>query len=171
MKKLSYLIVLALTLSLIFTGCSSFNYTVQGALIDTVTVYPNGTFYDSSASLEAGENYRIEVNGTISGTYTYWPEQLPGAGIADAKYSLRPEGSFNTGPGPKWISGDVLPAPWTHNLELLVNGNSQAWGSFNPVHTYSIEYIGTGSPVNFNILDSWYGDNSGSLTVDIYWMP
>ena|SRR5680860_21364 len=171
MKKLSYLIVLALTLSLLFTGCSFFNYTVQEALIDTVKVYPNGTFYDSSASLEAGENYRIEVNGTISGTYTYWLEGLPGAGIADAKYSLRPEGSFNTGPGPKWISGDVLPAPWTHNLELLVNGNSQAWGSFNPVHTYSIEYVGTGSPVNFNILDGWYGDNSGSLTVDIYWMP
>src|SRR5680860_1080459 len=142
MKKLSYLIVLALTLSLLFTGCSFFNYTVQEALIDTVKVYPNGTFYDSSASLEA-----------------------------DAKYSLRPEGFFNTGPGPKWISGDVLPAPWTHNLELLVNGNSQTWGSFNPVHTYSIEYVGTGSPVNFNILDGWYGDNSGSLTVDIYWMP
>jgi len=146
-------------------------YTVQEVLIDTVTVYPNGTFYYSSASLEAGENYRIEVNGTISGTYTYWPAELPAAGIADAKYSLRPEGSFNLGPGPQWISGDDLPTPWTHYLELLVNGSSQAWGDFTETHTYSMEYVSTGSSVHFNILDSGYGDNSGFLTVDIYCMP
>ena len=165
MKKLSYLIILALILGLVLTGCSG--QVPAEVLINTVTIYPDGTFYDSSASLEAGENYRIEVNGT----YTYWPEQLPAAGIADAKYSLRPEGSFNPGPGPQWISGDDLPAPWTHYKELLVNGSSQAWGTYTPTHTYSIEYVGTGSPVSFNILDSEYGDNSGFLTVEIYWVP
>ena len=138
-------------------------------LIDTVTVYPDGTDYCSSVVLETGKNYRLEA----SGTYTYWPTQLPDAGIADAKYSLRPEGSHNPGPGPQWISGDDLPDPWKHYLELLVDGSHQDWGVFNLAHTYSTEYIGNGTPVSvcFNILDSGYGDNSGSLTVEIYLIP
>jgi hypothetical protein len=138
-------------------------------LIDTVTVGSDGTVSTSSFSLPVGAKYRLEV----SGTYTYWPGQLPDAGIADAKYSLRPEGSHNPGPGPQWISGDDLGAPWTNYLELLVDGAPQAWGDFNLAHTYSMDYIGTGTPVslNFNILDSAYGDNSGSLTVEIYQIP
>ena len=138
-------------------------------LIETVTVFPDGTDYHSSFSLPVGEKYRLEV----SGTYVYWPGQLPNAGIADAKYSLRPEGSHNPGPGLQWISGDDLPYPWTNYLELLVDGAPQAWGDFNLAHTYYMDYIGTGDPVSlyFNILDSAYGDNSGSLIVEIYQIP
>ena len=138
-------------------------------LIQTVEVFPDGTDYCSSFNLPIGEKYRLEV----SGTYVYWPGQLPNAGIADAKYSLRPQGSYNPGPGPQWISGDDLPSPWTNYLELLVDGAPKAWGDFNLAHTYSTDYIGNGSPVSvcFNILDSYYGDNSGSLTVDIYQIP
>ena len=138
-------------------------------LIDEVTVSSDGTVSTSSFSLPVDAKYRLEV----SGTYTYWSAQLPDAGIADAKYSLRPQGSFNPGPGPQWISGDDLPSPWTHYLELLVDGTPQAWGDFNIAHTYSMDYTGTGVPVslNFNILDNAYGDNSGYLTVEIYLIP
>jgi len=81
-------------------------------------------------------------------------------------------GSYNPGPGPQWISGDDLPAPWTNYLEVLVDGNPVAWDdddTYNADHVYSITVTGTGSAVDFRMLDSYYGDNSGSLTVDIYW--
>ena len=141
-----------------------FSYDV---LLDTITVNSNGNKYYSSVNLQEDKEYILKA----SGTYTYWPAQLPGAGIADAKYSLRPEGSFNLGPGPRWISGDDLPSPWTHYLELLVDEGYKDWGIFNLAHTYSTEYTGDGASVCFNILDSGYGDNSGSLTVEIYWIP
>jgi len=141
-----------------------FNYTVQGEVfIETVTVFPYGADHCSSAILETGKNYRLDV----SGTYTYWSAKLPDAGIADAKYSLRPEGSYNSGPGPQWISGDDLTG-YEHYLELLVDENHQAWGTFNLAHAYSTEYTGDGNFVCFKIIDSGYSDNSGSLEVNIY---
>jgi len=134
--------------------------------IDSVEVFPDGENHCSLKILETGKKYRLDV----SGTYTYWPAQLPGAGIADAKYSLRPQGSFNPGPGPQWISGDDLVGDENY-LELWVNGSSQDWIGDYISHIYSMEYDGDGSTVCFSILDSGYGDNSGSLIVEIYQVP
>jgi len=144
-----------------------FRYEFEEVLIDTVTVSPDGEDHCSLNILETGKNYRLDV----SGTYIFAPGWLPSAGIADAKYSLRAVGSFNPGPGPQWISGDDL-VGYENYLELLVDGDPQAWGALNlPDHTYSTEYTGDGTSVCFSIIDSAYGDNSGSLSVNIYWVP
>lgn len=55
------------------------------------------------------------------------------------------------------------------------------WGSYSDVHTYYLDYAGIGSIVNFRVFDEkpatnipesgWYGDNIGSLTVNIYRLP
>jgi len=141
-----------------------FTYELEEVLIETVTVFPNGTNCCSSV-LETGKKYRLEASGTYR--FANWGE----AGIADAKYSLRIQGSYNPGPGPQWISGDVFPVPYTNYLELWVNGIPQDWTGDYISHIYSMDYDGDGSPVCFSILDDAYGDNSGSLTVDIYWIP
>jgi hypothetical protein len=147
-----------------------FNYTVQETdpvMVDTVIVPSDGTTVNSIA-LESGKSYLLEA----SGTYTYWPAQLLDAGIADAKFSLRPQGSYNPGPGPQWISGDDLPGSVQYYLQVWVNGSPPYWqGDFNEDHIYSIEIIGTGTELSFKIIDDHYGDNSGSLTVDIYELP
>jgi len=148
-------------------GCDISIDITEPFLIDTITVPSNGSVVNSSVILENGKQYLLKA----SGTYEYWPAQLPSAGIADAKYSLRPEGSFNPGPGPQWINGDDLPSPWTNYLEVLVNNAPLAWGIYNSSHVYSVNYTGTGNTINFKILDDYYGDNSGSLTVQIYEMP
>lgn len=132
--------------------------------LETVIVPSDGSTVWSVNVLQSGVKYLLEA----SGTYTYWPAQLPDAGTADAKYSLRPEGSYNPGPGPQWISGDDLPSPWTNYLEVLVDSSAVSWGLFNLDHIYKILLEGTNSQVGFKILDSYYGDNSGSLQVDIY---
>ncbi len=137
------------------------------ALMETIEVLPSGNLLFSSSVLEIGKNYILEV----SGTYTYWSTLTPDAGIADAKFSLRPQESFNPGPGPQWMSGDVLPSPWTNYLELLVNGVAVEWGEFSTEHTYAVIIPGTGATVSFSILDDGYRDNSGSLQVDIYRIP
>ena len=132
--------------------------------LETVTVLSDGSTVPSANVLKSGIKYILEA----SGTYTYWPAQLPDAGIADAKYSLRPEGNNNPGPGPRWISGDDLASPWTNYLEVLMDSGPVSWGAFNLAHEYYLLLDGTNSTVGFKILDSYYPDNSGSLEVDIY---
>lgn len=151
-----------------FETCPAEPLTCPGNMVqkhlETVTVPSNGSTVYSANVLKSGVKYILEA----SGTYTYWPAQLPDAGIADAKYSLRPQGSYNPGPGPRWISGDDLPLPWTNYLEVLVDSGPVSWGTLNPDHIYYLLLDGTGSTAGFRILDSYYGDNSGSLQVDIY---
>ena len=145
-----------------------FKYNLEEIFIETVTVVSDGASYSSSEILETGKTYRLDA----SGTYKYWPAQLPDAGIADAKYSLRPDGYCNNTGSAAWISGDDLFICYgVRYLELLLDGLPQPWGTFNKTHTYSIEYIGTGNTVCFKIPDTGYGDNSGSLLVDIIWIP
>ncbi|MCL5095216.1 MAG: hypothetical protein M1575_00550 [Patescibacteria group bacterium] len=130
--------------------------------IDTVNVLPNGNSYPSSVSLNNSEDYYVEV----SGTYTYITPGAGGSsGQADAEYSDRPDWSY----GPGWKKGeDVFPPVWTNALDVLISGSNIDWGEYNPTHRYSTIYTGSGSPANFSIWDSGYGDNSGSLTVNIY---
>ena len=143
-----------------------FTYNLQEVLIDTGEVFSDGEMGPCSVLLKDGENYRLDVSGTY--IFAKWT----GAGIADAKYSLRPAGICNDTGSTDWISGDDLVACYgDHYLELLVDGDHQAWGDFNPAHTYSMEYYSDGSSVCFSILDTAYGDNSGSLKVEIYWIP
>jgi hypothetical protein len=67
-----------------------------------------------------------------------------------------------------------------NEFQLQVDGNFVNWGSYNPEHQYSYLYTGTGSPVGLMVFDGdstanpptsntgWYGDNSGSLSVNVY---
>jgi hypothetical protein len=84
---------------------------------------------------------------------------------ADAMY-------YTTGPvGWNWVNH--FPAPGGHSF-LQINGADVNWGPFSngdTRHTYSITYIGQGSPITFQIVD-WidqdYANNECHLPISIY---
>jgi len=123
--------------------------------VETVTVYPNGNSYVSS-SLTNGAIYLIEASGTYR--FANWGSD----GIADAAYNLRPVVG--------WVDGSIWAEPYTSWLELWVNNAAvDNWGTFNPSHEYMTAVVGGGTPASFKILDDAYGDNTGSLSADIYY--
>ncbi|MBD3238736.1 MAG: hypothetical protein GF332_03820 [Candidatus Moranbacteria bacterium] len=120
----------------------------------------------TSVNLPAGD-YEIRA----SGTYTFWPEQLPDAGIADAGYSLRPPNhphSYHGNNHPTWVSGDDLGGGFRYYLKLRINNQNIDWGAYNDSHEYTTNYNHTGGNLDFNILDNGYSDNDGSFQVEIY---
>ncbi len=65
-------------------------------------------------------------------------------------------------------------------FQLRVGGSFVDWGAYQPSHRYSYLYTGTGQPLSLMVFDgnssssspapdpSWCGDNSGSLSVNVY---
>src|SRR3989344_1809955 len=116
----------------------------------------------NSNPLITGISYIAEAVGT-------WLNQN-GANPADAEYSTTDSWTTHVD-GYTGFQNDIL--------ELQVNSvfdpNSN-WGAYNTSHTYAQSFIPSSSgPANFRIFDGtgttpnedWYGDNTGSLSVDI----
>jgi hypothetical protein len=128
-----------------------FLYKVQGCvLVETLEVPSDGTPV-SSMALESG-HYKFKA----SGTFTY----NSAGDWADAEWYLL---------GGKIVKGDTEGSK-PYVLDISVDGYSvnRDWGDYNPEHIYYLDWTGTGASVSFSIYDSAYGDNSGSLTVEIY---
>ncbi|MCC6934368.1 MAG: hypothetical protein IT406_01580 [Candidatus Yanofskybacteria bacterium] len=148
---------------------SDWQVMLLGDYIGSVTVPADGAVH-ASAPLASG-SYVFIANGT----YSYRPSD-PNATDADAAFSKRQAGEAGYYTGgtlgvyAPWANGNNFAAPWTGYLSLLVGGQTaHNWGdAFNADHRYAQAYATAGGPVDFRILDSAYGDNSGTLTVDIY---
>ena len=145
-----------------------FTYTVEPVLLETLSV--NSALMEGSISvnvLDVGKHYNFKVIGT-------WTNR--GWESVDAKYAS-PDNWTNHSDGPG------SPGTWDPRLlDLQVNGSFVAdWGAYSAVHIYYLDFTGIGSTVNFRVFDgepttntlipSWYNDNVGSLTVEIYWIP
>lgn len=114
----------------------------------------NGPHSLSTAPLQSGVRYVVEV----SGTFSYW-----GANVADS-----PEGGVD----PVWCY-----AKWrcpTAEKWQSVHMNDKGLADFsgqplpyNPQHVYRIEVIGGGSPVKFDIYQS-HGGMIGGINIRIY---
>lgn len=141
---------------------SGWTLMLLGDLKDSVTVYPNGTNYNS-ISLEQG-NYVLLANGT----YVYRPSN-PTASTSDTAYSLRlASDAVYGGPYVPWVRVNDFPLSVQGWLGIQVNESYTDWGSiFNPNHIYAHSTT-TSGVLSFRILDDNYGDNSGNLNVDIY---
>ncbi len=127
-------------------------------LIETLTVNAlNVPVVTSTNTLLDGWSYRIEASGTYSAGGPYQ---------ADAEYSTN--NGWTTWP-------DSVPGYEGYGeglLELKVDGSFVEWGAYNSGHVYTIDYVGTGSTVSFQIYDLGGGtNNSGSLLVKIYATP
>lgn len=151
--KAIFVIMAVLILTLVSTTAAD----PAWVLVDTVNVPAlNVPVVTSNETLAAGWLYKFEVSGTFDA----------GADItADAEYSSRW--------GHPWQDlvegyegyGECL-------LELKVNDTCVEWGPYNSGHVYTMEFVGTGSTVDFQIYDLAGGtNNSGQLTVKIYATP
>lgn len=121
----------------------------------------------SSSALILGQAYQLRASGTYKySTATGWD--------ADAKCSNRFPPYNPLGNYVGWVDGALLGT--TYGLQVgFFDGNTLppltpvGWvEACNTAHTYTATYAGTGTPIQLFIWDDYYGDNSGSITVDIY---
>ncbi len=140
-----------------------------GALLDTLTIpayQPNPALdyspvITSNVTLSSGTWYRFQVSGTY------------GAGdsiTADAEYSYRP-----VGPGIHVWQEPVenYESYGVNLLDLMVNDGFVDWDSpfdpgYNPNHVYTLDFMGLGSTVTFQINDFYPSNDTGDLHVKIY---
>ena len=135
---------------------------LEGEHIEDVVV-PAGAIggIDTTASLEAGKSYFAVVNGV-------WLNDRTPDNHVDAEYSTEDS----------WLTQmDGFTGYGENILDLQVGEEFVEWGPYNSTHTYSASFTpSVDGSVNFRIFDgtgdtpnaSWYGDNSGSLSVSIY---
>jgi uncharacterized surface anchored protein len=136
-------------------------------LVETVPVDSSlsaGTH--STNALSSGQTYLLVSSGT-------W--QNGGLNAADTEFAS--VDNWATHMAGYNIAPYILGAG---EFQLQVDSNFVNWGSYNPAHQYSYLYTGTGSQVGLGVFDGdstatspvpnpdWYGDNSGSLSVNIY---
>ena len=102
-------------------------YSATGATITTPT-------------LQSGGTYRIVASEI------FW---------YDYPHSLEADAQYYTTATTNWNWANHYPAPDGHSF-LQINGADVNWGPFSngdTGHTYSIEYIGQGAPITFQIVD------------------
>jgi hypothetical protein len=143
-----------------------FAYTAPPVLLETIQVPGDGTTVQSTTVLDAAEQYGLKATGTYR--FANWGEY----GIADAQCSYRPAAYG----GPGWVNGALLGS--ANYLEVWVDGSAFDWQPTDcdeATHTYTGGITGTGQ-VSFFIPDSCgggtlgcYGDNSGYITVELWW--
>ncbi|MBW6469058.1 MAG: hypothetical protein K0B85_07885 [Coriobacteriia bacterium] len=131
----------------------------EPVLVDTVQVFAKGAEHQSIA-LAAGKSYLLEASGTYR--FANWGEY----GIADAAWNHRRAANAPGGVA-GWYQQE---STW---LQVWVDGAAVDWDpdEFNSEHIYTVEVTGADSPVVFKIMDDYYADNSGFITVDIYELP
>jgi len=143
-----------------------FTYTVQGnwVLLETLTVDSTSvTGTTSNTVLDSGKTYKFKAIGTWTNTVN---------NVADAEYTSKDNWATHAD-GYIWPPYAYLGANFG---DLQVGSTFINWGSYSASHVYDYEHAGTGTTVTFRVFDgedpnpvpSWYGDNSGSLTVDIF---
>jgi len=133
--------------------------TIKSALVETVVVNSNVPGGANSLALASGLTYLIEVSGT-------WTNR-PGETV-DAKYVTMDSWTTYTDAPAGGYPADLL--------ELQIDSTITNWGAYSTTHEYSTLVTGTGAALNFRVYDgtgnvqdpSWFGDNNGSLTVNIY---
>lgn len=130
-------------------------------LIESLDVSGKGTPTTSAFTSVAGVTYFLEASGTYR--FANWGIY----GIADAKYNYR-DASHNGGTA-GWVDGASWASPLTSYLQVMEGGQAIAWvGEQNDAHFYTASLLGDGGQLSFNILDTSYGDNSGSINVKIF---
>jgi hypothetical protein len=135
-------------------------------LVETITVDSAVYTGESSAVLEAGVQYQFVVSGT-------WEND--DQGVVDAVYVSEDN----------WETYSVGPTGYNEKLlDLQVDSEFMDWGGYSAAHEYQCIFTGTGAVVNFRVFEgdivtdgdittytlnqSWYDDNIGELTVEIY---
>src|SRR5262245_40837208 len=128
-------------------------------LLETITVPFDGGSVTSTTSLQTGVTYKIRALGLFS---------IGGAGygFGDAEYA------FDTLNGGGNVSDTNIPPEVDLGIGINDTINDipkfPSWGSFNPSHVYTVDFVGLGAPISLNYHDSLYPDNAFSANVEIF---
>jgi hypothetical protein len=127
-------------------------------LLETMTIPSDGTTIMSTTTLALGHTYTL----VASGTYTAVPPDVDPR--ADAEYYDfdDPDG----GPKDKGTTVDLGIGVDDPTDDLTKTPES--WGAYRDDHVYTVPFAGKGAPIAVRIEDCCYGDNTGSLTVQIF---
>jgi hypothetical protein len=151
------------------TSQSSFDAGTKGSLagtgltlVETVVVQANSTAVVLSVNtLENGAAYVLKTSGT-------WQDTSQANHYNDAEYTTFDGWATHMDGTPNWGA---------NQKDLMVNNIFVDWGDYNSAHEYELSFTGTGTRLSFMITDrnpsapvdpSWYADNVGSLTVNVY---
>lgn len=138
-----------------------------------------------SASVPAGATLVASTtvdSRSIPGTTVALPASANYAVVACGVWSNTPHGyvdaAYNSGDAWSWSSYQQgwpgIGSTWG---ELEINGATPNWGAYSASHVYTTTLNGASGSLNLAIFDGytgsgpvadWYGDNSGSLSVDVY---
>lgn len=145
------------------TSCPADTHPV---LVETVAVNSSSLAQTmSAASLTSGAPYLL----VASGTWINLPYNEADAEFTSTDAWVTHADGYNISP---YFLGEG-------EFDLQVNGGFVNWGTYNTAHIYTIPFTGLGATVGFMMFDGdstqptptpeagWYGDNSGSLSVDI----
>lgn len=134
---------------------------IQGDLLETVEVKtkgPDSAVY-SSSDLAKGDYALI-----ARGTYTYRGNT---GLLVDPAFSQRLASDGLMGPYFPWISSLQMEHPGA--LGIKIDNVAVNWSDYlSADHRYALGFTGHKGPFNFNFWDNVYGDNKGSMFVDIY---
>ncbi len=133
--------------------------------------------YESSVVLENGSQYWFIAYGTYGMNYLNkqadpeWAQQLPDWDWGEHYPSTSPPYYFedmydiyvNGGPPNDWAGS--VGAAWD-----VCNENDWQLSLFSDEHTYRLGFVGEGATADFFIADAYYGDNNGTITLEI-WTP
>ena len=159
-----------------YLGVMSNLFEAKGETLTISSSFADGAW---TSLLQSGQLYTFQASGTWICSIGWYNDY--GMGLSDAEWGQNPS-------GPPYDPQ----APWTEEFggysydvhDLLINDVSVDWlGStdgvnwaphvFSPDHVYRYDYIGTGESVHLYICDHspygppQYGDNSGSLSVEV----
>jgi hypothetical protein len=132
--------------------------TLLGEKVEDVTVLANDADgVNTVSNLSAGTSYVAFASGT-------WNNNRSPLNIVDAEYSTEDT----------WVTQmDGFTGYGEDILELQINttgfNSASNWGPYSDSHVYAQSFIqDTTSPAKFHIYDTYYGDNTGELSVTVY---
>lgn len=120
-----------------------------GEVVASVPVPGNGTVATSHVLL-AGQSYRLRAFGFALTNATHGQDSEYDFVIADPANLLKVTGGV---PG--------------FDFGIAVDGATKSWGPYNTGHVYETRIVGAGRAVTFQLLDNYYADNSGTITIEV----
>ena len=121
-------------------------------LVETLTIDSNGSFAYSQP-LSEGNSYRLVASGFI--------DLANGAVFGDADW-FDFSNPKDTSPPENVDVGLAIDDPV---VDLTLNPD---WGPYNAQHVYETMYVGTGMPLEARYHDGAYGNNSGTMSLEIF---
>jgi len=128
---------------------------------ETLIVPVDGSTITSATTLQAGKSYLLRVTGTFI-------IASPPCPFADAEFARFEANNTCVLPGTPQDFVGPYDIGVGINSATVNNNKGITWSTtFKPTHRYTASFVGLGAPISVNYHDTFYPDNSGSLTLEI----